>query len=92
MNNEKVIVFGSNGLVGRSVVSKLKNSSKVSDIFASNRKDTDLNNKLEIFNIIEKVNPTVIINCAAKVGGINANNTFRTEFLIDNLRINLNLF
>ena len=36
--------------------------------------------------------PDYIINCAAKVGGIHANNTFRAEFLLENLKINLNLF
>ena len=35
--------------------------------------------------------PDVIVNAAAKVGGIMANNTYRTEFILDNLKININI-
>ena len=61
-------------------------------VIPSTRQDTDLKNKIDIKNIIEKHQPDYVVNCAAKVGGIYANNTFRSEFLIDNLKINLNLF
>ena len=40
---------------------------------------------------IRNTSPDLIINAAAKVGGILANNTFRTEFIIENLKINLNI-
>lgn len=92
MKKFKVLIFGSNGLVGSSLKHNLQNSKKVSLVIPSTRQDTDLKNKIEIKNIIEKYQPDYVINCAAKVGGIYANNTFRSEFLIDNLKINLNLF
>ena len=41
--------------------------------------------------LINDVNPNMLINCAAKVGGIFANNTKRTQFILDNLKINSNL-
>ncbi len=91
MNNAKVLVFGSNGLVGNSVSRILKNSSKVEKLFLSQRSDTDLEEKNQIEEKINDVKPDIIINCAAKVGGIYANNTYRTDFLIKNLKINLNL-
>ena len=40
---------------------------------------------------IKDINPDLIINAAAKVGGILANNTFRTEFILENLKININI-
>jgi GDP-L-fucose synthase len=92
MNNQKnILVFGSNGMVGSSVSRKLKKSKKVNKLTLSSRSDTDLFNSSEVFEKINKVEPDVIINCAAKVGGILANNTYRTEFLIENLKINMNI-
>lgn len=92
MNKYKVLVFGSSGLVGQSLVKTLNSSKKVSEVFASTRKDADLHNPNDINNLIEKFEPDYVVNCAAKVGGIHANNTYRAEFLLDNLKINLNLF
>ena len=46
---------------------------------------------MEISQFIDENEPDWIINCAAKVGGIVANNTYRTEFLIENLKINMNV-
>ena len=92
MKKNKILVFGANGLVGKSVVKILSNSSKVESVDSSTRKDTDLKKIDEIKNILNIKQPDYIINCAAKVGGIHANNTFRAEFLLENLKINLNLF
>ena len=91
MSNLKVLVFGSNGLVGNSVSRILNDSSKVGELYLSQRSDTDLEEKIQIEKKISEVKPDIIINCAAKVGGIYANNTYRTDFLIKNLKINLNL-
>lgn len=88
----KILVFGSNGLVGNSMVKTLEKSDKVENVFSSTRKDTNLEYPEQINSTINKLQPDYIINCAAKVGGIHANNTFRSDFLIDNLKINLNLF
>ena len=92
MKKNKILVFGANGLVGKSVVETLSDSSKVESVDSSTRKDTDLKKIDEIKNILNIKQPDYIINCAAKVGGIHANNTFRAEFLLENLKINLNLF
>ena len=91
MTKNNVLVFGSNGLVGSSCVRILSKSSKVSNVIASTRNDTDLFNFEETKQKIIKSKPDVVIIAAAKVGGILANNTYRTEFLIENLKINMNI-
>ena len=85
----KALVFGSNGLVGSSVGRILENSTQIDTVVLSNRQDTDLFNLDETKKIIEETKPQFIINAAAKVGGINANNTKRADFILDNLKINL---
>ena len=90
-NTMKVLLFGSNGLVGSSLGRKLKTSNKVSKLVLSTRKDTDLFNFESTKKKIINENPDVIIIAAAKVGGIYANNTNRVEFLTENLKINLNI-
>ncbi len=87
----KVLIFGSNGLVGQSLSKILKNSSKVSQVIESTRNDTDLFSLDETIAKISKTKPDIIINAAAKVGGIYANNTQRSEFLLENLKINMNI-
>ncbi len=91
MTKNNVLVFGSNGLVGSSCVRVLSQSSKVSNVIASTRNDTDLFNFEETKQKIINSKPDVVIIAAAKVGGILANNTYRTEFLIENLKINMNI-
>ncbi|MAT48846.1 MAG: GDP-fucose synthetase [Euryarchaeota archaeon] len=88
----RVIIFGSNGLVGKSLTNVLQLSDKVDFLFPSTREDTDLEELNSIRKVIEENKPDYIVNCAAKVGGIHANNTYRADFLIDNLKINLNLY
>ncbi len=87
----KLLVFGSNGLVGNSLRRVLGGNNKFSDIFFSTRKDTDLFSLQETSDIISSYKPNVIINAAAKVGGIYANNTQRSNFLLENIKININI-
>lgn len=91
MTKNNVLVFGSNGLVGSSCVRILTKSSKVSNVIASTRNDTDLFSFEKTKQKIITSKPDVVIIAAAKVGGILANNTYRTEFLIENLKINMNI-
>ena len=87
----KVLITGSNGLVGSSVNRILEDSSKVTELLPTNRNNLDLFDYRAVLNFIEKNSPEIIVNCAAKVGGIYANNTQRTEFILNNLKINMNL-
>ena len=86
----KLLIVGSNGLVGSSLSTVLDRNNNF-DVIKSNRQDTDLFSSNETKKLIEKTRPDVLIIAAAKVGGIIANNTKRIEFLTENLRINLNL-
>ncbi len=87
----KILLFGSNGLVGSSLTRVLKQSNKVEELISSTRKDTNLFSFEETKKRIKETNPDVLINAAAKVGGIVANNSLRTEFILENLKINMNI-
>ncbi len=87
----RVLLFGSNGLVGSSCKTILEGSLKVSELRSSNRNDTNLFDYQQTKNTIEDFKPDLIINAAAKVGGILANNSLRVEFLTENLKINMNI-
>ena len=87
----KILVVGSSGLVGSSLMRILGSSRRVADVVGSNRQDTNLFSYQETKELIERVKPDILIIAAAKVGGIHANNELRTDFLLDNLKINTNL-
>ena len=77
--------------MGSNLVKVLSQSKIVSEVVPSSRKDTDLFSLDQTSQTINEVKPDLIINAAAKVGGILANNTYRTEFILDNLKININI-
>tara|TARA_B100000902_G_scaffold78209_1_gene82955 strand:+ start:10516 stop:11442 length:927 start_codon:yes stop_codon:yes gene_type:complete len=91
VSRNKVLIFGSNGLVGKSLIRVLSNSENISELIPSTRNDTNLFSLEETRKTISNVKPSVIINAAAKVGGIYANNTKRTDFILENLKINMNI-
>lgn len=86
----KVLIFGSGGMVGSSTARQLKTNKSLS-VVESTRFDTNLFSYEETKKIIEKNTPDIVVNCAAKVGGIVANNTNRTDFILNNLKINMNI-
>tara|TARA_B100000886_G_scaffold340558_1_gene311254 strand:- start:5376 stop:6308 length:933 start_codon:yes stop_codon:yes gene_type:complete len=87
----KVLIFGSAGLVGKSLIANLNKSKKVSEVIGSTRDDTNLLNLNETKETIITSKPNVVIIAAAKVGGIYANDTYRTDFILENLKINMNI-
>lgn len=89
MNSEKILITGANGLVGSALTHYLKD--KNYNIVPVTRKEADLFKLDETMDIVNEIKPTMIINSAARVGGILANNENRTEFIIENLKINMNL-
>lgn len=91
MGKKNVLIFGSNGLVGSSCVRILSKSKKINSVIASNRNDTNLFNIDETKRKVDEAKPDIVVNAAARVGGILANDTFRTEFLLENLKINMNI-
>ncbi len=91
MAKKNVLIFGSNGLVGSSCVRILSKSEKINSVIASNRSDTNLFSIEETKRKIDEAKPDIVVNAAARVGGILANDTYRTEFLLENLKINMNI-
>ena len=88
--NSKIFIAGHNGMVGSAVVRKLKEL-KYKKIYFQNKKQLDLRNQNKVYNYINNIKPDAVILAAAKVGGIKANNTFRGEFIFDNLSIQNNV-
>lgn len=88
--NSKIYVAGHNGMVGSSVLRLLKLKGFNNLIFKSSN-ELDLRNQKLVYHFFKKENPEFVINAAAKVGGILANDTYPYEFLMDNLLIQNNL-
>ncbi len=85
----KILITGSTGLVGSSLNRLFKKSSY--EVFPARREDANLFSYEETKKLLNQVQPDIVINAAAKVGGIYANNTERTNFILENLKINMNL-
>ena len=81
---------GHNGLVGSSIVRRLKLKG-YKNILTTDRKNLDLTNQKKVFDFLKKKKPKIVIIAAAKVGGIYANNTYRADFIYENLAIQNNL-
>jgi len=90
MNNLKIFVAGSSGMVGSAVVRKLQ-SENYNNIVTSRSKDLDCRNQADVNAFFAKHKFDVVVIAAAKVGGILANNDFRGDFIYDNLQIQTNL-
>ena len=84
-----ILVAGGTGLVGSAIVRELKRVNR--DVVGISSKDVNLLDRDKTFAYIKKLNPTAIIDAAAKVGGIGGNNAFPVEFLTQNLQIQSNL-
>lgn len=91
MNKEdKIYVAGHNGMVGSAIVRKLK-SEGYNNLVLRSSSDLDLRNQSEVANFFEEEKPDYVFLAAAKVGGILANNTYRADFIYDNLMIAANV-
>tara|TARA_Y100000389_G_C17463532_1_gene523607 strand:+ start:3129 stop:4088 length:960 start_codon:yes stop_codon:yes gene_type:complete len=88
--NSKIYLAGHTGLVGSSVLRVLKKKG-FKKIIIKKRKELDLINQNKVFKFLKKTKPDAVIICAAKVGGIKANNKFKSEFIYENLSIQNNI-
>ena len=86
----KIYIAGHAGLVGSSILRKLKDKGYKNLIYKS-RKQLDLKDKKKVFNFLKKQRPDFIFIAAAKVGGIYSNNRYRAEFIYSNLSIQSNI-
>ena len=86
----KIYIAGHRGMVGSGLERKLRKEG-YNNIVTRSSSELDLRNQQAVNNFFEKEKPTYVILAAAKVGGIHANNTYRAEFIYDNLMIEANI-
>jgi len=86
----KIYVAGHRGLAGSAIVRKLKNEG-YENLLLRTSVELDLRNQEKVKDFFEKEKPEFIFLAAAKVGGINANNTYPADFIYDNLCIQNNV-
>ena len=85
----KIVVAGATGLAGSAIVRAYQATG--AEVIPVSRKIVDLLDRQATFDFIKSAKPALIVDAAAKVGGIGANNSFPVEFLADNIRIQNNL-
>lgn len=88
--NSKIYVAGHRGMVGSSIVRNLQQKG-YNNIIYKTSKELDLRNQQSVNNFFEKEKPEYVFLAAAKVGGIVANNTYRADFIYENLMIEANI-
>jgi len=87
---DKIYISGHNGMVGSAILRKLQNEGFENLIYRNSR-ELDLRNQNSVELFFKKEKPKYVFLAAAKVGGILANNSYRAEFLYDNLMIEANV-
>lgn len=91
MNKDsKIYVAGHRGLVGSAIVRNLMKKGFKNIIYRTHN-ELDLTNQIEVRKFFEYEKPEYVFLAAAKVGGINANNTYPADFIYDNLMIQNNV-
>ena len=88
--NTKIYVAGHQGLVGSALVRELANQGYL-NIITKTFQELDLRNQQQTLDFFAKEKPDYVFLAAAKVGGIHANNTYKAEFIYDNLMIASNV-
>jgi GDP-L-fucose synthase len=88
--NSKIFVAGHRGMVGSAIVRKLQKEG-FTNIVTRGSKDLDLRNQQAVNDFFSQERPVYVFLAAAKVGGILANNTYRAQFIYDNLMMESNI-
>jgi GDP-L-fucose synthase len=88
--NRNVFIAGHKGMVGNAIFNLLQNSG-YSNIITANRAELDLRNAENVTDFFENKKIEIVIDAAAKVGGILANDTFPYSFIMENMQIQNNL-
>ncbi|WP_262502986.1 GDP-L-fucose synthase [Pontibacter ramchanderi] len=86
----KIYIAGHRGMVGSAIMRQLEANGHT-NIITRTSSELDLRNQQAVQDFFESEQPDYVFLAAAKVGGIHANNTFRAEFLYDNLMIEANI-
>lgn len=88
--NSKIYIAGHRGMVGSAILRNLQKKG-FSNFTLKTSTELDLRNQQQVADFFEKEKPEYVFLAAAKVGGIQANNTYRADFLYDNLMIQNNI-
>lgn len=86
----KIYIAGHNGMVGSAISSRLKGEG-YQNLIVRDSRELDLTNQQAVFDFFKSEKPEYVFLAAAKVGGIQANNTYRAQFLYENLMIQNNV-
>lgn len=87
---DKIYVAGHRGLVGSAIVRNLK-AKGYTNIIGRTHQELELTDQVAVREFFEKERPDVVVLAAAKVGGINANNTAPADFAWDNMQVQCNV-
>lgn len=90
MKEGKVFVAGHRGMVGSAVLDNLK-SKGYNNIVTRTRSELDLTSQGDVDKFFKNEKINYVVLCAAKVGGILANNSYRGDFIYENLQIASNI-
>lgn len=90
VKNSKIYVAGHRGMVGSAILRRLQ-SAEYNQVIFKTHEELDLTNQRAVGDFLSQEKPDYIFLAAAKVGGIHANNTYRAEFLYQNLMIQSNI-
>ena len=91
MNKDsKIYVAGHRGMVGSAIVRKLKEFG-YKNIITKSKKELDLTNQFQVSQFFHFEKPEYVFLCAAKVGGIKANNEMKGDFIYENIMIQSNI-
>ena len=88
--NDKVFIAGHLGMVGSAIIRSLVTKG-YNNLLTRTRKELDLLNQNDVFKFLQEEKPDYIFIAAAKVGGIHVNNTFRAQFIYENLALETNI-
>ena len=88
--SDKIYVAGHRGLVGSAIVRKLEEKG-YSNVIGRTHRELDLTSQQAVRDFFEAERPEVVVLAAARVGGINANNTAPAEFAYENMQIQCNV-
>lgn len=88
--NKKIYIAGHKGMVGTAIWNALK-SKGYENLIGKTSKELDLRNQTAVQDFFVTEKPTVVIDAAARVGGIMANNSYPFTFLMENMQIQNNL-
>lgn len=88
--NAKIYVAGHRGMVGSAIVRRLEKEG-FTQVIGRSSKELDLRNQAAVAEFFKTEKPEYVFLAAAKVGGIVANNTYRADFIYENLAIECNV-